>query len=251
MWKYTAVLILSSFAAAQQQTQLPDVTQTRLHTSEGWRLRVENRYSSPIVAMHLSINCPKAAEPYRFYQFQYDRLYNYGVLSVAPGASFSGLGLRDDAPDCDGGLDAVLFANGYSNGVPDAVQDIYRRRQGIAEALAFALPLVEQVSRHGSNPADVAKTLRDKAKAESLDASKSTAEKEGWRYALTLTAVLLEKQQDLLVPSDRPPRKQPGIEETMQLRGVTHEQAHAIVLKRKLEEWNADLQGNLDPPSGK
>jgi hypothetical protein len=68
---------------------------------------------------------------------------------------------------------------------------------------------------------------------------------------LNSIAWLLEKQEAWLVPSDAAPQKQPGIEETLQLRGVTHEQAHAIVLKRKLEEWNFDLQGNLDHPSGK
>jgi len=39
MWKYTAVFHTLSFAAAQQ-TQLPDVTQTRLHTLEGWKIQV-------------------------------------------------------------------------------------------------------------------------------------------------------------------------------------------------------------------
>jgi hypothetical protein len=250
MWKYTAVLLLSSFTTAQQ-TQLPDVTQTRLHTGEGWNIRVENRYTSPIVAMHESINCPTAAEYYRFYQFQFDHLFNYGHdRPVAPGG-FVGMPLPSTAADCDGGLDAVVFADGHSSGAPEAVKDIYRRRQGTAEGLAFALPLVENVSLAKSSPADAAKTLRDKSRTESLDASKSSAERLGERNALTLTAWLLEKQHNWLVPSDAAPQKQPGIEETMQLRGVTHEQAHAIVLKRKLEEWKFDLQGNLDPPSGK
>jgi hypothetical protein len=251
MWKYTAVLILSSFAAAQQ-TQLPDVTQTRLHTLEGWKIRVENRYSSPIVAMHLSINCPTTSEHARFgYQYQIDHLFNYGSdKPVAPGAFFP-ISIPSAAADCDGGLDAVVFADGHSNGDPEAVQDIYLRRRGVSEGISFSLPLVEQVSHQGSKPVDVAKTLRDKAKTESLDASKSTAERLGERYALNSIAWLLEKQEAWLVPSDAAPQKQPGIEETMQLRGVTHEQAHAIVLKRKLEEWNFDLQGNLDHPSGK
>jgi hypothetical protein len=251
MWKYTAVLILSSFAAAQQ-TQLPDVTQTRLHTLDGWKIRVENRYSSPIVAMHLSINCPTTAGHSRFgYQFQYDHLFNYGAdPSVAPGAFF-GLPLPNSAADCDGGLDAVIFANGHSNGAPEAVQDIYRRRKGVATGLAFAMPLVEQVSLAKLNPVDVAKTLRDKSKTQSLDANKSSAERMGEMNVLTLTAVLLERQHDWLIPSDGTPRRQPGIEETMRLRGVTHEQAHGIVLMGKLEEWNADLQDNLDAPTSK
>jgi len=162
MWKYTAVLILSSFAAAQQ-TQLPDVNQTRQKTLKGWEVRVENHYSYPIVAMHLMINCPTTAEHFRYaYQFQYDHLFNYGAdPSVEPGAFFD-LPIPTNAGDCEGGLDAVLFANGYSNGAPEAVQDIYRRRQGVGEGLAFALPLVEKVRLTKSSPADVAKTLRDK-----------------------------------------------------------------------------------------
>jgi hypothetical protein len=243
MWKYTAVLLLSSFTLAQQ-TQLPDVAQARLHTTpEAWEVRVENRYSSPIVAMHLSINCPSTPKHARFgFQHQFDHLFNYGAdKPLAPGA-FYAMSIPSAAADCDGGLDAVVFADGHSNGDPEAVQDIYRRRRGISEALAFALPLLEKVSRQESNPANVAKTLRDKDKTESLDASKSSAERLGERYVLTLTAVLLERQHDWLVPSDA---RQPGIEEIMQLRSVTHEQAHAIVLKRKLEEWKFDLQGNL------
>jgi hypothetical protein len=123
MWKRAVLLLLSSFVAAQQQTQLPDVAQARLHTLEVWKIRVENRYAAPIVAMHLSVRCPTTSEYARFeYHYQYDHLFNYGHdKPVAPGAFF-GMPLPSAAADCDGGLDAVVFADGHSNGDPEAVQ---------------------------------------------------------------------------------------------------------------------------------
>jgi hypothetical protein len=252
MLKFAALLLLSSFAAAQTQTQLPDLAQTRLHTLGGWKLRIENRYSAPIVAMYISYKCPATAEHARYgYAFRYDHLLHYGGdPPIAPGR-FLGNTLPTTAGDCDGGVEAVVFADGHSDGDPEAVQDIYRRRVGVSEGIAFSLPLIEQVSLAGAKPADIAKTLRDKSKTDSLDTSKSSAEKEGERYVLAWVAWLLEKQHDFWVPSDVLPGNQPGIEEIMQARGITREQAHGMVLKRELEEWNADLQGNLDPPPGK
>jgi hypothetical protein len=252
MSKFIALLLVCSFASAQGTLQLPDIGQSTSHTLEGWKIRVDNQYTASIVAIHVYLRCPTTAEHARFgYQFQYDHLFNYGSdKPIAPGG-FVELPLPKAPTDCAGGLDAVVFADGHTNGDPEAVQDIYRRRRGIAEALSFALPLVGQVALTKLEPGEAAKALRDKSKTESLDSSKSGSERLGERYVLLLVARLLEKQHDLLVPSDSTPKKQAGIDETMQTRQMTSEEAHATVLKRKLEEWESDLQGKLGPQAGK
>jgi hypothetical protein len=77
----------------------------------------------------------------------------------------------------------------------------------------------------------------------------SEAKHRGETLALGVVATLLEGQHDLPVPSDRTPRHQETIEQVMKEKKISYQQAHAIVIGKKLREWSSALEGNLQPAS--
>lgn len=245
-----SVLIASaSFVVAMHgQMLLPDINEVRINTVSGWQERIENRSSASIVAMNFHISCPpRSGEPRFDYDFRFDYLVNYGHDTAIPRGAFYSLPVPQDGVDCPGGINAVLFSDGHTEGEPTALSEIVDRRVGVSEALNVVLPLLGKISESSSEPIDVAHILENQSQLVSKDQSKSVAERQGQMYVLKLVKSLLETEHDMFVPSDLARVKQPGISETMRNLRIPRKQAHAVVLKRKLDEWNIALQGQLKP----
>ena len=253
MLRLAVVLLFSRFfSVAEAQTPLTNVIESQLNTLHGWKDRVENHDPHAIVALHLTITCPPQDGFGRSeYVSTMDPLVNWGLDH--PIESGGNLAIDIPAPrvGCGGGIDAVVFSDAHSTGDPEAIRDIYRRRLGMSEGIALSLPFLDQISSSEAHAADVANTLAAISKKRSRDLTRPDAEGSGEFYMLGVVVSFLRSQHGWIVPSDRTAARKPGIEETMTSLGIPREQAHAIVLKRKLEEWNADLEGHLQPPPGK
>ena len=140
------------------------------------------------------------------------------------------------AIDCPGGVDAVIFANGQSDGDQDVLKQMYQMRSGVYEGLIFAEKSVDTIANAGADPRVVASDLRSQAGAVNKDPGLSDAKHRGETLALGVVATLLEGQHDLPVPSDKTPRHQETIEQVMKEKKISYQQAQAIVISKKLRE---------------
>jgi hypothetical protein len=77
----------------------------------------------------------------------------------------------------------------------------------------------------------------------------SAAEWEGQAFVFGVVAGLLEHQNNFHVPSDSTPNHQPRIDSVTELNNIPRQQAHAIVINKKLHEWSSALEGHLQPVS--
>lgn len=221
-----------------------------------WQEVIENRGSSSIVALHASFKCPlrsktgKKVASQSLNAYERDTLVNYGAARNVPPGGIVEL-LVQDPSECSGGVDAVIFTDGHSEGDPHWVNEMYQRRRGVYNGLTEALQLLGTIANQGGNPADVADSVH--RRIDSIMRNKTIAfeERLGQRQFYTEFESLLRSQMDLAVPSNATPYRQPSITDVAQINGIPMEQAHAIVISKKFQEWQADLEGNLEPPPAK
>jgi len=159
------------------------------------------------------------------------------------------LALQPRAIDCPGGVDAIILSNGRNEGPQDIVQTIYDKRSGVYKALFFSEPLVEAIATSGADPNTVAAALKAHFQSISQQMAVSAAEWEGQAFVFGVVAGLLEHQNNFHVPSDSTPNHQPRIDSVMELNNIPRQQAHAIVINKKLHEWSSALEGHLQPVS--
>lgn len=246
MLRRLTVLLLLGVGSRLANSQVAGVSEEKMQTLSGWKVRIENLDPNGLVAFTHVTKCP-ADDTHRRSEmaYRFDPLFNYGSdKTIEPGA-FHGFSISPQVSDCPGGIVAAIFSDGHSVGDPEAIKDIYRRRLGAQTAIAYALPFLEKMSSGELLPVDVQKQLREHTGKVSLDESKLIAERQGETYVYGLLISCLNVQRAWKVPSDSAAKKQPGIEEVMKVRNLPLPQALGVVLHRKLAEWNDDLQGNI------
>jgi hypothetical protein len=250
MFRSLIALSALSLPCLQGIGQLRQVSETIVSTPGGWQERVENLASSPIAALHATFRCPKGDEGPKFNsEIRFDSLVAYGTEKPIPPRSISDMPMQPWAIDCPGGVDAVIFANGQSDGDQDVLKQMYQMRSGVYDGLIFAEKSVDTIANAGADPRVVASDLRSQAGAVNKDPTLSEAKHRGETLALGVVATLLEGQHDLPVPSDKTPRHQETIEQVMKEKKISYQLAHAIVIGKKLREWSTALEGNLQPAS--
>ena len=228
--------------------QIQNVQESFSETPRGWKHRVQNLGDSAIVAVHATFQCPKVgAKSQQNAELRSDYLVAYGHDKPIPAGAMSEFPMQPWAADCPGGVDAVIYANGKSQGDPKILSDIYERRRGVFEGIAFAQKLVDSVANSGADPNQVASVLRARISSVNANTKLSVSEWRGEIFALSAIAIVLEDQHDLLIPSDNTPQHQQRVEQVMAEKNISHQQAHAIVIGRKLRVWSTDLEGNLQP----
>jgi hypothetical protein len=242
------IVFTLSLMAVPGGGQMANLEETRLKTLTGWKVRIENKLVSPIVALHAIYTCPATTTNSRAsIHFVMDTLFNYGYdKPIAPGDYFA-FPLGGGFSECPGGIDAVLFADGSTLGDPLAVNDIYERRRGVYKGIAVAKDELAMVASGDEPPATAITKLKEQSRVFSQKRNFTIAERDGEMYALALTIGLIEDQHDWSVPSDSTAKRQPRIEELMDARKIPRHQAHATIISNKLEEWASELKSNLDP----
>jgi hypothetical protein len=241
-----------------QMPNVPSIQQDGVFTKEQpgngapvWREIVENRASSSIVSFHSEFSCPGTGKVKVWtYPETHDRLIHYGRdPDIPPGGSYEIS--ASDPSQCWGGVDAVVFSDGHSEGDPEVVNNLYQRRQGTYEELSEVIARVDRVAAGEESSQAVIDYLSNRGKSLAVDESINSAKRMGMSWVIQLIKDILTKQYNWGVPSDFTSRRGPSIDEVVASEQVSHERATAIVLARKLREWHKDLEANLEPQPGK
>lgn len=149
--------------------------------------------------------------------------------------------------DCTARTDAVVYADGQVEGDADKIDLIFQRRSGAYKALSVVIPLLEDIASGQSKASEVIATLQGNIQALSNDRSLSGEETTGEGAVFGQTINVLKFRGWLRTPSDDTPNRQPRIEDLMQTKGISLEQAQALVTANKYREWQSALKDNLAP----
>jgi hypothetical protein len=255
MTRSLTLFLLGFLMLGHAVAQVPSVRETRVQVPAspqgpgGWYDQIENLGDSTIVALQAVFTCSETSGPHPIAGgFRFDPLVVYGGRDqpIPPGQSHS-FPIQPWAVDCPGGVVAVIFSDGHSEGSPDVVSDIYKERLGVYEALSGIKKLLNTIITSGADPNTIASELMARAHSASQNTGMNDREKFGQMGTFALVATVLKSQQNLHVPSDDTVRRQDGIETVMKAKNISRQQAHAITINNKLDEWNRDLEQYLQP----
>jgi hypothetical protein len=253
MRKLLLFLLILSLLPLSSRAQITSLNVEIKPFGHGWKQVVENHGSSSIVAMHSPFQCEvqtRRGSITSTIVYTYDFLTGYGTSRDIPPGGVE----RFDAPDpstWSGGVDAVIFSDGHSEGDPKGVSALYQRRQGFYNGIIEALQLLDTIANQGANPAEVADSVHLRSESLAKHGTKANDEWVGLTELYSGLESLLRAQKLRWVPSDSTPYPQPTIEEVAKVNGIPRQQAHAIALSKRYDELKADLEGNLEPPAGK
>ena len=232
-----------------------------------WREIIENHGASPITALHATFRCRSALNVAQYDLTPlHDSLENYGHDFPIPPSGSIEISAADPSV-CPGGVDAVIFADGRSEGDPRQVKDIYLARRGIYEELDEIIAQFSSIAMQGEAPQQALDVIEKRSKSLSVQNNsdignlagfglyagpepRDPSEFLGRMWALSVAELRLKYQSNWQTPSDFTANRQPSIEKVMETEHVPRTQAQAIIVGKKLQEWKADLQGNTEPPKG-
>ena len=234
---YVADLSAQDALVHESRVQVPQ------HGDEQWEYRIENAGTSPIIAFRVELQCSGN----HTYEHTEDSLVSYGSQQqkpIAPGSTRS-FPFPDWAVPCSTKSDTgVIFANGTTAGSSANVDCLLARRKGAYDALQFVKPKIDAVAAGKLDAATVAASFHSEIQQSNHDSTLGAEVWSGRVGVLSIAALVLESQQDFLVPSDLQPNRPPGIEEVMANENISHERAQATVVSRKLAEWIRDLKND-------
>jgi len=254
MKKSLLFLLTLSFLPLSARAQITSLNVETKPFGHGWKQVVENRGSDSIVAMYWTSRSETLTKSGRTIRtavsHTYDPLTQYGADPNVPPGGVVNLDAADPSK-WTSGVDAVIFSDGHSEGDPKGVNAIYERRRGVYRGINEALPLLDTITNQGANPTEVADTVRHRWQALPNDRTLGADERIGLEQLYHGLENLLRTQRDMAAPSNSTSHRQPRIEEVAQVNGIPRQQAHAIVISKKYQEWKADLEDNLEPPVAK
>jgi hypothetical protein len=220
-----------------------DSTKTR-----EWRNTITNISNKEIVAIHVTFLCTLTdgyiqsddnGSKDNLLRFRQEPLAFPGEVFVAKAWS---------PGDCSSRTDAVVYANNTVEGDEDTIAMVFGRREAAYRALSIVIPLLDEVASGKSSVADVIRVLRTK-RLEPAGRKPTEGEATADTIIFGGTIGLLENHAWLETPSDRTESRQRPIEELMKTKGMSLEQAHALVTANKYREWRAALEGHTTPPN--
>ena len=234
-------LLVASVLPLGAVAQLPDVEEgvTFEALPSLWRQVLVNHSASSLVAFHAPFHCPKGGPV-----VIYDAILYSGNREVGPGES-----VEIDTGDpskCSGHVDAAIFSDGYREGDPKVLGDIYAARQGAYKALGEATKLLNSVQNDHESVGHVVDTLSSRVQASLTEQTKTAS---GYTFMLHFVLRTLSDphQVNPALPSDNRGQKVPAVEDVMNSTGLSRDEARAIVFSKRLEEWKSLLENNLQP----
>jgi hypothetical protein len=136
-------ITLSFLGSAAAQLKTIEI-KTDTATNGGLHVRVMNLNSIPLEAFQATYRCSSGGE-----QVIFDALFNrHHDLPIPPSGSYA----FDTSPhfvSCKGGIEAVLFADGSSEGDTDKVQEIFLRREALARGFSLVQTIVKNADTAG------------------------------------------------------------------------------------------------------
>jgi hypothetical protein len=204
-----------------------------------WRRVLDNQSTSYLIAFRASFHCPKGGPV-----VEYDALLYHGNHRVAPGESI--LMEAGDPSACTGAVNAAIFSDGHTEGDPKALDHLYSTRQGAYKALADSTQLLNSIQSEHESVQHVVDALTAQSKA---SLSEKTMSASGRDLVLSIVLEMLTNTRigRYRLPSDDAAHKEPTVEYVMDSTGLSRDEAHAIVISKRLESWKSLLEGNLRP----
>jgi len=215
-------------------------------TQEYGNYVVTNLGNIAITAMHFSFGCSSKVKQTP----TFDTLVEYGAPTSRPithlqtwTSNFS----STEILTCPGGIDAAIFADGHAEGDSQKILDLYAERSGIDKGIKFALPLLDKVIESESNQPEALVQIADTIQSVTQNVTIKIQERTGEWLVLSVVAGCLTREGEFSVPSDATKSRGASIQAVMKTENMNHARANAYVARRKLLEWQKDLEGNLTP----
>jgi hypothetical protein len=220
--------------------------------AETWDFQVTNIGSHPIVALKGTLVCPQDENhPRTNEEFGFDSLV-YGAHGLADQPILAGQTRSFPMPkrtaECSGGVDAVVYPDGRTEGSQPAAEAIYKRRRAAYEGLMYAKRQLDSVISSNEDLSSVASRLIKRAQDISQDSGLTDTEKSTENAVLVGIAHDLNGQNELNVPAIYLKQRREEVETIMKHDHVPEQKALAILLVQNLMESIRNLEGHTTPP---
>ncbi len=222
-------------------------------TEKEWNAVVENHGSSSIDALLAESRCIESGTFLGItHEVDYDPLVHYGDDFDIPPGGAAEIDLMGGS-NCRGGVKAVIFADGRSEGGRGDVQRMYAERQGVYRALGKSIALLNELTSGKittQRAAAIWESWEDSGAMGNVNIT-SVSEISGARATYFM---LRHQVQGYAIPSTAQarcvwpiPARSSG-QETAKASAISCEQFNLILLDRKLHAWRLALEDHLKPP---
>jgi hypothetical protein len=259
------VACINNFAEANKKNEVPSIKEDGAFQTnqwigpngevgvlpqKRWQEVIENHGSSAIIAFNAPFRCPRPGGGWVEATSLHDSLARVDMASpIPPGGSW-----QIDAADpksCPGGVDAVVFADGHTEGDPQEVKNIFNQRLGIYKEIDEMIKMLQDVETGKRSPKWTMEALQNRQTMISNGGlGGSSFEERGRGWAIAVTNMGLQAEHGWHTPSDSTAHRLPSVEKVMETDHLPRVQANAKVLIDKFEEWKTDLEGHTEPPRG-
>jgi hypothetical protein len=241
----STILILLAVCALSitSVAQLPSVTEGKAFEARPgvWRKVVVNHSASSLVAFSDRFQCPKGGPVVTF-----DALLYSGDQNLRPGGSVEIK--ADDPSKCSSAVTAAIFSDDHVEGDPTAVDHLLSTRRGAYKALGEATELLEEVQNKHEPVQQAIDALSNRFQANLSD---KTEVGHGYKLGLSIVRrMLTESAVNTVLPSDNDGKNLPLVDDVMNSKGVSRDEARIIVDIQRLNAWRSLLAKNLRPPEG-
>jgi len=232
--------------------QIPGIqTSEVVQTGTAWEEVVKNVSGSPIVTLHATFHClttnglritDENGSHDSLYQFSRDR-------DIPPGDSVVVRVSGNNYAQCSGGVDAVIFSDGHSEGRSEEIANIYVHRHGLQKGLEFAIPLLDAIATGQLTTQDAIAALDKRGSSVAIDRTRSGKDRGGETIVYDFVLSNLRRQSDFSTPPDFRRSRQPRVGDLAKAKNLPLEQTLAVVLSNRYKEWLAALEGHTEPPA--
>ncbi|MGD0446872.1 MAG: hypothetical protein ABSA39_23290 [Edaphobacter sp.] len=132
------------------------------------------------------------------------------------------------------------------------MKNIFDQRLGIYKEIDETIKILQDVETGKKSPQWTIGWLRDRETMISNGGlGGNYFERQGRSAPDTVARLALEAEHGMHTPSDDTiETRLPGVEKVMETDHLSRTQANALVVRRKFEQWKADLAGHTEPPHG-
>jgi hypothetical protein len=215
-----------------------------------WRGLLENHSSNSIVAFHSTFVCPSptvhgkkmsSGSGYDAFE-QHTVLDDIRLIPVAGVAEVN----ASDPYNCRGGVDSVIFSDRHSEGDLRWMNFKHQEWAGMHKGIVESLVLLGSIADQKARPEEVADVFRDRIQL--IPNGTLDMKKWGEKAIYVQLESLLRGKTSVKPPSDSARHSLPRVEETGATNDVQRQQAQAMYLIIKLQEWKTALEDNLELP---
>ncbi len=223
----------------------PKLEKHLIQTTQGWEYEVSNVSDDTLLAFQLVVQCPGSKS--KIQQQQEDALMEFGGRAKVPPRTTRVIRIDESVSQCPARITAAIFEDGTIYGERTALQYLYDIRKGTYFGVTYAKDLIDKFS-----PSDDFGAIADALDAQrqkiTANRTSSIATWIGETAALGYLAGVIRRGNEMHVPSDDTPKRQPFISDLAATKQIPRSQAQASIMSKKLYEWLAALEGNIEMP---